>query len=368
MFQNVYSLSIYSNAAKVRRVGLRKCLLLSDLLTGFSAAEVKTYVDPATLANDADVDAVTKAQALQWFAQENPAQAVKLGKFDYDGNPSSISDVLDALLATDDDWFGLVAGGTAASATTKANILAIASWAETARRFYHARTADADVVNKVASNVAEELNELAYGYTALSYVDTNSQMLDLAVMARGLGFDPDQRAASWAFMNPLRGLSLVSGLTTETAENLEEQYVNRYDSLDGVGCWGYEGVLVNGKSIKGLISREWFSRTLQSRIIQYQLDCAARGGQIAPYNKDGLASFRGLIQDVLNRGVALKHFASLADEEEDTSGNVKAPTVWVPTLAEVTAENRAAKTLPWSCTMTAAGEILKVQGTAFFGE
>lgn len=358
------TLALYMDAARVSEVDLSTGMLVSDLITG-SIDEVKTFNSYPQVVADSEIDVVTRAQAALWFAQQG-APRLKICKFDYDGAPSAIGAVLDAILAADAAWYGLLAGGTAASVVTKAYVIAIAAWALTNKRLYGALTCDADVLTATASNVADAIMDLGNDYTFLTYHDASDVLVPTAVMARGLGFNPDRRAATWGLMNPLPGVDACTGLDSTEITNLVAQNVNRVDTLDGVTCWGQYGKTCGGRAIKSRISADWFSARLQSRLAQLALDKSAQGGEGIPYTMDGIGLVRSQVEAQLDTGLRLGHFASLADEKADTTHTIRAPWTSFPTLGEISASDRAAKRLPFSCGFSAAGEVLDFSGAIYF--
>lgn len=361
------TVNLYTDAQSVTGKDFGKIALFSDLLTSFSANEFKEYFSRPELAADADVDAVTAAQADRFLAANPHCSSLKLGQLT--AAYASLKEDLAVIEAADPDWYGFVLGGTAASASAQVNVEEAAEWAESNGKLYLAQSDEAAVLAKTASNVLEDLKGFAYARTAFTWYGDDSVLAALQVGALKLAVDPDKQATSWADVNPLPGLTALhnggDALTDTETDNIIDQYGNTVDYLDDSGVVVFSpGICVNGKPIASLIAADWLSARLHERVLQLKLDVAARGQKI-PYLDRGIQQIATVLRGVMKDGVKAGHFASLEDELNDPTGVIKAPQVIAPLRSECSAADVAAKKVTFTCTAFSSGEIVEVVVNAY---
>lgn len=244
---------------------------------------------------------------------------------------------LDLLLAERSDWFGLVI-----DSRDRDVINAVAAWAEANRRLFCAQTADsgaADLTNN--DNVLLDLGSRSYGFTALMFHNTAAERADGAWQSK-LSVDPDQSTTTWAHYT-LVGVAIDSALTENQKTAVLQRNGNVYSQLFGIGAT-YEGKTVDGRFIDLRITAEWTRARIQERLAQAFLNASNRGEKI-PYTNAGLTRLGNVIQGVLLQGVEAGHFVAGTDD------------LTIPTLASVSATDRANRVARYSFSIEPAGAI-----------
>lgn len=364
-FDSNLTINAYGDAASVERQNFGGILLASDLLVAFSANEVKQYTSLSAMKADADVDAVTEAQAERFWAVNPHAKTLHLAQLT--AAYASLKEDLAVFIEADDEWFAFALGGTAASASAKVNILEAAEWAEANERLFLAQSDEAGVLTKTASNVLETLEGFSYDWTAFWWYGVDDTLAALEVGAGMLSADPDAKSASWAYTNPLPGLTAShhSSAPLDDTEfgNVIDQNGNTISTFGGVVVSG-PGVTVSGKPISAMIARAWLKARLREDVTQFVLDVAARKEKI-PYTDRGIQMVGTPIRKRLTTGAEIGHFASAEDEKNDPTGTIKRPWITLPRRGDVPDADVSAKILRLSCGAYSSGEIVEIEINAY---
>jgi hypothetical protein len=252
---------------------------------------------------------------------------------------------LTALLVEDSDWYGLTI-----ESHTKTDILYTAAWMDSNNRFFMAQSAEAGVLTETADNVLEELKALNYARTAYVWHHADTEELSVAWVGFTLQADPDVGTTIWAYKT-LSGITQKDPQITTTEQSaIESQYGNLYSTLGGVGATGM-GILVDGRKIDTLISKDWYKARLTEEFQQYLLAVSNRNQKI-PYTDKGLSTFVSKGEKINQKGVKAEHF-------EDGS-----TTATVPAVKDVPADKLARLVrVTMSAILTGAAELVTVTAT-----
>lgn len=225
---------------------------------------------------------------------------------------------LAAIVAEDDDWYGL-----AIEAHDAAAITAVAAWAETNRKLFVPTTGDTDCLGSGSTDIMSTEQALSHVYTAIFYSDDPSQYAGAAAIGATFPFDPGSQ--TWAYKT-LSGVSAVSMTSTEKS-NVEGKNGNHYTEVGGINVT-YPGKTAGGEWIDVTRFVDWLRATMQADLYQQLVD-----SRKVPYTADGIAVIEAAIRSALLLGVARGGLAA------GTIG------VEVPDIADVSAADKAARVL-----------------------
>lgn len=313
---------------------------LNTQLTGLAVAGLTN----AVVAEDNTIT-LTATTPGTWFDVETlDAALVSLTQ----GHPPAGGDVsatvgadLDAILAADSSWYGLVSLYNSA-----AEIAAIAEWAEANEKLFVAQTVDSAVLTTATDDVASTLKNEAYARTALIYANGSGAFADAAWLGRCLPLTPGSE--TWKFKT-LAGVP-ATALTTTQRTNAKGKNANVYVAMAGLNITE-EGVTSSGAFIDVVRGRD----KLKARIAEGVFGDVARLDKLA-FTDRGIAVVGATVRAELKTAVAEGFLA------EDP-----APVVNVPKAADVPTNDKAARRLTGvTFTATLAGAIhsvLPIQGT-----
>ena len=256
----------------------------------------------------------------------------------------TIGGELDAIVAENGDWYGLTL-----ISRTKLTILHAAAWTETQPRIFIAQSSDADILTTANTDVAYDLEQLAYQRTALLYYPTNGTYADLAWLANRLAADLDVQQTVWYGVT-LVGVTPTSSLSETQKTNVLNKKANLYLTQGGLGSTG-NGLMASGQDIDEITTIDWVVARAREAITQLFLT-ESNALRKVPFTEEGFAQIASVVNPVLQRGVAAEHFT--------LSANGDGPFVDMPTLAEVDPADRAARLLRFSFYALLAGAIRSV--------
>ena len=256
----------------------------------------------------------------------------------------SLGDELDAIVAESGDWYGLTL-----VSRSKLTILHAAEWIETQPRIFVAQSSDADILTTANTDVAYDLEQLAYSRTALLYYPTNGTYADMAWLANRLSADLDVRQTVW-YSVTLVGVTPTSSLSETQKTNVQNKNANLYLTQGGLGSTG-DGLVASGQDIDEITTIDWVVARVREAITQLFLT-ESNALRKVPFTEEGFSQIASVVNPVLQRGVAAEHFT--------LSANGDGPFVDMPTLAEVDPADRAARLLRFSFYALLAGAIRSV--------
>jgi len=281
-----------------------------NLVTGknFTATDDTTHV---TITGDAAGD---------WFSLEvdDPAN-MKIEQLHAD--PGIATD-LAAIQIEDDDWYCLLT-----NFNSNAMVLATASWVEAQKKIYVVDVNESDAITTVAGN-SDTLDDLATvnrARTAGLYHPSPLAFNAAAWAGRCLPEEPG--AITWKFKQ-LSGVAPVK-LTSTQRGNLIARSANFFETVAGLDIMS-EGTTADGDYVDVQRSLDWLDDDVSKSVFE---DMAA-GGKV-PFTNAGVTVIQNAILGSMQRAVARGIFS-----------DDPAPVVTVPDVADISAANKTARTLP----------------------
>lgn len=260
---------------------------------------------------------------------------------DTSADPGIATD-LAAVRVEDDDWYGLTI-----DSESKAEILAAALAAESAKKLFVAQTSESTVIdNGVSNDVASSVEAAAYRQTALIF-NGNDTMGFSGAAWQGERFagTPTPGNETWVYKT-------LAGVTTDTITSTE-----RSTAL-GKKCSVYETVLGKNITEGGLVGSgehidvirflAWVDDQIQVRLFQLETS----NPKIA-FTQKGIAVCGGVVKSVLVDGETNQGFAEGSSQ------------VFPPDIADVSSTdkaNRRLRNLDWAATLAGAIEIIDARG------
>lgn len=247
---------------------------------------------------------------------------------------------LAAIAAEDSDFYGLLL-----DSNSKAEIAAAAAWAEAQTLIAGFSSADEEVLDDTAGNIAETLNANAYDRSFLIW---NRQVLGFAAAAWiGDRFPADPGASTWKFKQ-LSGV-VVDTLSSTQIGNLESNDANYYVLRAGIPIT-CQGTLASGRFID-------ITRTIDALVdaIQVEVFAAIVNLPKLPYTNASVTLVKSIIRGVLREFQA----SGALDPETD-------PVITAPLVEDVSAVDRGNRLLPdvkFSARLAGAIHSVQIAGT-----
>jgi len=284
---------------------------------------------------------VTATAAGDWFSVEQ--DDITDGKIEQTHVDPGVGTDLTAIDNEQSDWYCLLT-----HFNSSAYVLAAAAWIETTKKIFLADCNDSEGATLAVAG-GDLLDDI---YTANSYERTTGQyhpcpgeFLAAGLAGAWLWTEP---GASTAKFRTLAGVAPVV-LTATHRTNIRAKKGNTYETVYGRNIT-WEGTRGDGLFIDLTRDLDWLYYDMAGAVY----DClagASNAGEKIPFTNPGIAVIQGEIMASLLRGVAR---GILADDP--------APVVLVPDVADISAADKATRTLP-DITWVAysAGAIHKVQ-------
>ncbi len=199
-------------------------------------------------------------------------------------------------------------------------------------------------VNETTKSIATDAQDKKNDRVFCIY-SSDDQMLASAWMGVMLPEAPG--SASWAF----RELKEVKsyGLTTETANELEQANINRYLGIKGVGVT-LDGKMAGGRFIDMTHGIDWLHVRMQERLFRLLVL-----NKKIPYTLKGIDLVRSEIMALLKEGI---YRGLLAEDPE--------PQVSTPTIDQIEQSDREKRVLPkvrFNARLAGAIHKIEIQGT-----
>jgi hypothetical protein len=198
------------------------------------------------------------------------------------------------------DWYSCIA-----LAAVEADHLAIAAWAETEtpRVVYFINTQDADIINGVDDNLADQLKALLYSRTFVMYCGS-SLYAAASVMGRAMGLNTGLANSAYT----LKFKNLV-GIDTEdvtvTQQAAAEGYsANLYLSYANYYSWLEQGVMASGTFFDQVINRDMLANNIQLTVA----DLLNQSVKI-PQTDDGMTAIALKMMQACDEAVTLGYLA-----------------------------------------------------------
>lgn len=258
-------------------------------------------------------------------------------------DPGIVTD-LTAIALEDSDFYGL-------SLTTegKAEIVALAVWVESAKKFFVQASIDADLLTGSTSDVASTIKTAAQFRTKLIYSRDSRQFAGVAWLARVFAAAPG--ATTWE-------LQRLAGVSSEA---ISDTQLTNLKAKNGSAVIDYGGVglTVNSKTAAGewmdvIRDRDWFESRLQNRIVTTLANASAALSKI-PFTDAGAAVLEADVRAQLAEGI---NAGFLADSP--------APTVVIPKVSTISVGDKALrkfKTITFGAKIAGAVHLVEITGT-----
>jgi len=153
-------------------------------------------------------------------------------------------------------WWALVL-----TSRTEADILQAAGWVTSYKRFLVACTADAGVIAATTTDIAAQLETLAYDRVMFLYSADQAKIPEAAWLGRMLPLDAG--SAAWAH-KPLTGIA-ADELTDAQIANIESKKANHYTETAGVGTT-YPGMVASGEWADIIHGLDWLESGMQEDV------------------------------------------------------------------------------------------------------
>lgn len=290
----------------------------AEIVAGLIAAV--NALGAGVVASDGGAAVVLTGTPGSWQAVEALDTSLLAVEMDH-ADPGVAAD-LDAILLEDSSWYAILNPWN-----SKAEVLAIAAWAEANGKLYVAASQDTAIVTAAeagATDVAKAVKDASYARTAVIYHPANDAFADAAWCGRCLPLAPGSE--TWAYKT-LAGVP-VTKLTATHIANAAAKNANWYESIAGVAVTR-EGKVSANEWIDVIRFRDW----LEARIAERVFSRLAAAKKI-PFTDGGIAIVEAEVRAQLSEAVTIGGLA--ADP---------APTVSVPRSVDVAPADRAARRL-----------------------
>ncbi len=298
---------------------------VQEIVEGLKAAYDGAAIAGITASED-NTKLVFTGSAGTWFhveVSDNDGNANGMGLWskiqETTADAGIATDLADMLLASS-EWYGLIL-----THRGEAEVEAAAAWVESNKKLLIAASQDTDIKGGSSTDLASDIETSAYARTAILYHHRPKQFADAAWMGKLFPFDPGSE--TWKFKT-LAGVD-ASVLTETEITNVKNKHANWYQALGGVNLT-QEGWSGAGEFLDVTRFSDWLRARLQERI--YSLLVNSRK---VPFTDAGVAAVEAVVKAQLEDGIIAGGLA--ADP---------APTVTVPKVSAISANDKAARLLP----------------------
>lgn len=287
------------------------------LITAGLQAQLNAIAGITATDNSTDVDvAVDTAGELWSFTSLN----AELEILSTNADPGIATD-LAAIVAEDDDWYGLLM-----DTKSEAEINAAAAFIETRRKLFVAQTSDTGCKQAATTtDIMSDLKAAAYGRTAALFHEDDRAFADAAWM--GKQFPKTPGSTTWAFKT-LAGIT-VSPLTTAEKTAIEGKFGNHYTLVGGLNIT-FEGKVAANEYIDTVRFIDALERGMQEDVF-----AVLASNEKVPFTDTGVGLVVSTVKGRLTQGILDGGLA--ADP---------APVVTAPKVADVPPASKVARTLP----------------------
>lgn len=266
------------------------------------------------------ITAATAAKLNTAFAQNPHPSVIKIGKLT--AGLAAVPADLAAILAEDDDWYGLVLGldSTAIAGKETAAVAAAAFAASNKKVFVHHSedvdlydAGDSDDIASTEKALGHERSLIMFSQLVGAIPGTAEQAADLSVACRWLAFDPDVISApARAQVTGVVAAALTATgvpLTTAQITAIKNKNGNVLQVYGSAAAFFDPGKNSNGRAIEEVLSGDWLEARIRSDIATQAVAMANRGEKW-PLNNEGAAYLAAIVNGWLQRGVQARHFES----------------------------------------------------------
>lgn len=292
----------------------------------------KTYYSLDEVEEDfATTDPEYVAASAFFGNSPNPGE-LKIGRVDA---TEDWDDALDAIIAVDNDWYGL-----AATTRTQAELEDVAAWVEDQGsesnanpKIFGTASNDVNILDSgVTSDIAYVLKDAGYDRSFVLYhQDALTTYPEMAWIAGNFSLDPG--TATWKFKQ-LDGFS-TSILTNAQRSAGRGKNANLYETYGDTDMTA-EGVMASGEFIDVMRGIDWLQATMASNIFAI----LASAAKVA-YTNAGIAAVEAEVRATLDDGIAVGLLRASPDDYEGNPYRVTTKDV-----SEISAADKSNRLLP----------------------
>jgi len=241
---------------------------------------------------------------------------------------------LAAVLAADDDWYGLTL-----TSESPDEIEAAAGWVSTLDKIFVSQSADGSVQDAPDTvppsvDIGDVLFSNSYANSSLWAHREEGAYMGAGVLGRILPTDPGSATVNG---KRLSGITTSSWSTTEIA-NMDAKKVNHYDRLGGVGFLR-EGTMASGQFIDTIRGSHWLKARLQERVFALIATL-----QKIPYTDAGIGLVVAEVRAQANEGITQGY---LSPDPYDEDNDILDPFILTfPRASDVSDNDKANRILP----------------------
>ncbi len=215
-------------------------------------------------------------------------------------------ELLTAIAADDDTWFGLVIEDRADHHLRQA-----ARYAEANNKFFFGQSDDsAGIGGSGSTDIVSILSALSYNNTAIMLYSDDAVPAAEAAMGAKLPVPLDRQVTTWAYANLVGILPDTWSTTVQT--NARTKGANIYSTKFSRNVM-WEGTTVTGQYIDTTMTIEWTKRRLPPRIFDLFAEESANGARV-PLSDQGIAQVLGIIEAFGDEGEDIGHFSAGTSE------------------------------------------------------
>ncbi len=313
----------------------------AEIATGLAAA-IDGAQSTHTAANVSDNCRVTADAAGAWVSLK--VVDTSLLSITQNNAATTVATDLDAFLNEDSDWYTILNPWN-----SEAQVAAIAAWAEANDKTFIAASNDSEIVTVAtgsATDVAKDMVTAAYSNTMICYHPSPQDFLDAGIAGKTLPKDPGSETGA---LKTIAGVDAYT-LSTTQRTNAEAKYCGTYTTLAGrnVTRWGK---VASGEYFDTIRFNHWMIARIQERVALLLMNADK-----IPFTDAGIAQVVGEVRAQILDGIAAGGIST--DEGEE-------PTVTYPRAADVSALDKAARTLPdigFTYTLSGAIHTVTING------
>lgn len=295
------------------------------IIDGLKVAIDALSLDVTTTDNTTSLDVIAD-NVGDWFSVSN--RNVELSLEDRTANPGIATDI-NAIIAADSDWYGLII----ADAQSNAQIAAAAAAAESRIELYAYDGIDTEILDSgVTDDVMSTLEAASYARSYGLYHPDNNAFAATSWM--GVMFPKDPGSATWKFKT-LVGVPVTS-LSASQQSTIQNKGGNIYINVGGVNIT-CNGISASGEFLDITQGVDWLRARIQEEVYSVLVN-----NDKIPYTNLGVELIKGKIRAALEAGIA----AGLLSGELNFSGGKEAYVVSAPLVANVSDLDKAARSLP----------------------
>lgn len=254
---------------------------------------------------------------------------------------------LTAITAENADWYMLLL-----SDRTDAPILSAARAIETQRRTFMAQSSDATIVDTPHDAVtppciASKLKSLSFARSAVCYATTNTN--DIAAAWAGHQLPKTPAASTWKFQE-LVGV-VVDEFSATQLLNLQGKSADGYRAIAGRNIM-FEGTVADGEFLDVIRGVDKLFQDIQTNVFLTLLK-----NEKVPFTNPGIALIAADVRAALQTSASAGLIA--ASRPNGITGDEESPafTVTAPSVADISAVDRAARTIPSTNPITFEGTL-----------